>query len=64
MFLRVLTSIYPLQVYFISLTRFKEFRKFWPCYFVDTFVKVPITSGKSVGSLKGLTNRADRLLLG
>ena len=35
----VLTSLYPLQVCSISWTRFKEFRKFWPCSFVDTSVK-------------------------
>ena len=29
----------PLQVCGISLTRFKEFRKFWPCSFVDPSVK-------------------------
>ena len=38
-FFLVLTSIYPLQVCGTSLTRFKEFRKFWPSYFVDPLVK-------------------------
>ena len=39
MFLWVLTSVYPLQVCGIFLTRFKNFRTFWPSYFVDPSVK-------------------------
>ena len=40
MFLWVITSLDPLQVFGIYLTRFNKFRKFWPSYFVDPSVRV------------------------
>ena len=39
MFILVLTSLYPLQVCSISLTRFKEFSIMFTNYFVDPWVK-------------------------
>ena len=39
MFIEVLISLYPLHVFDITLTTFKEFRIFWPCFFVGTSVK-------------------------
>ena len=42
-----------LQVCGISLTRFKEFRKFWPCYFVDPLVKVTDDFWKIHGLIDG-----------
>ena len=53
MFLWVLTSIYPLQVFGIYLTRFKEFRTFWPCSFVDPSVKVT----DNFWTVRGLVDR-------
>ena len=38
-FFEYLPLFLPLQVRGISLTRFKEFRTFWPCSFVDPLVK-------------------------
>ena len=63
-FFEYLTLFLHLHVCGISLTRFKEFRTFCPCFFVDPLVKVPINSGKSVGLLTVLTSRAGRLLQG
>ena len=40
MFLFIINYLYLLQVCGISLTRFNEFRTFWPCSFVDPLVKV------------------------
>ena len=39
-FFECLPIFLHLQVCGISLTRFKEFRTFWPCSFVDPLVKV------------------------
>ena len=39
MLLRVLTSLYLIQVCGISLTRFKEFREFFPSSFTSPLVK-------------------------
>ena len=39
-FFRYLPLFLHLQVCGISLTRFKEFRTFWPCSFFDPLVKV------------------------
>ena len=39
MFLLVLTSLFLLQVFCIYLTRYKEFRTFWPSESVDPLVK-------------------------
>ena len=38
-FFEYLPIFIHLQVCVISLTRLKEFRTFWPCYFVDMLVK-------------------------
>ena len=42
-----------LQVCGISLTRFKEFRRFWPCSFVDPLVKVTDNFWKIRGLIDG-----------
>ena len=46
-----------LQVCGISLTRFKEFRTFWPCSFVDPLVKVTNNFWK----IRGLIDRFNEL---
>ena len=38
-FIWVIASLYPLRFFCISLTRFKEFRTFWPCSFIYPSVK-------------------------
>ena len=53
MFLWVLTSIYLLHIYGISLTRFNCFSTFWPCYFVDPLVKVADDFWKVRGFIDG-----------
>ena len=56
MFLWVLNSIYPLQVCGISLTRFKKFRTFLPCYFIDPSVKGTNNFWKIRGLIGGFNN--------
>ena len=53
MFLWVLISLSPLQVCGIFLIRFMEFRKFWPCSFVDTLVKGTDNFWKICGIIDG-----------
>ena len=54
----------PLQVCRASLTRFKEFKEFWPFYFTSLSVKRIDTSVKYRGSFAGLMSRAGILHLG
>ena len=53
MFLWLFTSIYPLQVCGLSLTRFKKFKKFWPGSFVDQSVKCTNNFYKTRGLIDG-----------
>ena len=46
-----------LQVCGISLTRFKEFRKFWPCYFFDPLVKGTDNFWKIRGLIDGFNGQ-------
>ena len=64
MFLWVLTSLYPLQVCIISLTTFKEFRKFWTCYFVDTLVKCTNNFWKVRGLIGGFNKYCRQITSG
>ena len=52
-FLEYLPIFLHLQVCGISLTRFKEFRRFWPCSFVDPLVKVTDKFWKIRGLIDG-----------
>ena len=45
-----------LQVCGISLTRFKWFRKFWPCFFVDLLVKGTDNFWKIRGLIEGFND--------
>ena len=58
-FLCVLTSLSPLQDCDISLTRFKEFRNFWPSSYVDPSVKGTDNFWKIRGLIEGF-NRSRR----
>ena len=49
----MITYLYPLQVYVISLTRFKDFRTFWPSSFVDLLVKGTDNFWKIRGPIDG-----------
>ena len=52
-FLLLLTYIYTLHVYGISLTRFNYFSKFFPCSFVDLSVKGTNNFWKLCGLVDG-----------
>ena len=52
-FFEYLPLFIPLQVCGISLTRFKEFKKFWPCSFVDPSVKAIDNFWKVRGLIDG-----------
>ena len=52
-FFEYLPIFLHLQVCGIYLTRFKEFRTFWPCYFVDLLVKVIDNFWKIRGLIDG-----------
>ena len=52
-FFEYLPKFLHLQVCGISLTRFKESRRFWPCYFFDPLVKVTDNFWK----IRGLIDR-------
>ena len=53
-----------LQVFGISLTRFKDFRTFWSCYFVDTLVKGTYNLWKTRGSIDRFKDSRRQIALG
>ena len=53
-----------LQVCGISLTRFKEFRTFWPCSFVDQSVKVTGNFWKIRGLIDGFNKSRSQIASG
>ena len=63
-FFEYLPIFLHLQVCGISLTRFKEFRKFWPCSFVDPLVKVTDDFWKIRGLIDGLNKLRRKIALG
>ena len=52
-FFEYLPIFLHLQVCGISLTKFNEFRKFWPCSFVDPLVKGTDNFWKILGLIDG-----------
>ena len=58
------TSLYPLHVCGISLTRFKEFRTFWPSSFVDLFVKGTDNFWKFRGIIEGFIKICSQIASG
>ena len=64
MFLWVLTSLCPLPVCGISLTRFRDFRKFWPSSFVDPLVKGVDNLWKILGLIDGFNESCRHIASG
>ena len=64
MFLLVCTSLYPLQFCNVSLTRFKDFRTFWPCSFVDPSVKSTNNFWKVRGLIDGFNKSCRHIASG
>ena len=63
-FFEYLPIFLHLQVCGISLTRFKEFRKFWPCSFVDPLVKVTDNFWKIRGLIDGFNESRRKIASG
>ena len=64
MFLCLLTSLSPLQVCDIYLTRFKEFSTFFPCSFVDPSVKGTYDFWKIRGLIDGFNESHRKIASG
>ena len=63
-FFEYLPIFLHLQVCGISLTRFKEFKKFWPCSFVDPLVKVTDNFWKIRGLIDGFNESRRQIASG
>ena len=63
-FFEYLPIFLHLQVCGISLIRFKEFRTFWPCYFVDTLVKVTDNFWEIRGLIDGFNESRRKIASG
>ena len=62
--LKLLTSLYPLQVWIISLTSFKEFRMFWTSSFFDPLVKGTDIFWKVCGIIDGFNESRRKIASG
>ena len=63
-FFEYLPIFLHLHVCGISLTRFKEFRKFWPCSFVDPLVQVTDNFCKIRGLIDGFNKSLRKIASG
>ena len=64
MLLWVLTYIYPIQVFGISLTRFNEFKAFWTCYFTSPLEKYVYYFWKVRGIIDGFNESRRHISFG